>query len=73
MTTSTATELWTGWPLDDRAPLMAFIDDRNREKLICILAMQRSVLLYIGLMYTSWTPPNWCNFGTQHDIFYNKA
>ncbi len=41
MTTSTATELWTGWPRDDRAPLMACIDEEKAN----LHLSQRSVLL----------------------------
>ncbi len=44
MTTSTATELWTGWPRDDRAPRTACIDERISEKANLHLS-QRSVLL----------------------------
>ncbi len=44
MTTSTAAELWTGCPRDDRAPLMACIEERNSEK-ANLHRSQRSVLL----------------------------
>ena len=45
MTTSTATELWTGWPRDDLAPLMmACIDEHSSEKANLHLS-QHSVLL----------------------------